>query len=236
MRGIKSACLLAAVLAGCQLGGEMEHDDHGPHGGHDHGHAHHHGDGATMDHRFDDAERWAAVFEDPERDAWQRPEDVIAWLGLAPDARIADIGAATGYFPVRFAKAVPDGVVYGLDIEPNLVNFLNLRAFHEGLPNLVALVCTPDDPMLPEPVDVVFVCNTYHHIGDRVAYFGSLRAKLRDGGRLVIVDFAPGDLPVGPPAGAKLPPEKVRSELESAGFRQLEERELPHQYYLVFRE
>jgi cyclopropane fatty-acyl-phospholipid synthase-like methyltransferase len=194
----------------------------------------HHGDHATVHHRFDDAEKWAQRFEDPERDAWQKPERVLELLALEADAKVADVGAATGYFPVRFARAAPQGVIYALDIEPNLVNYLNLRAHREGLTNLVSLVCTVDDPKIPEPVDLVFICDTYHHIGDRVAYFQRLKAKLRPGGRLAIVDFKQGDFPVGPKDPHKLPPEKVVAELKEAGYRLVEQTdELPYQYVLL---
>lgn len=203
------------------------HDGHGHHG--DHGH-----DGATVHRRFDDAARAERMFEDAARDAWQVPDRVLELLALAPDARVADVGAATGYFPVRFARAVPRGVVYGVDIEPTLVNYLNLRARREGLTNLVALVCRPDDPCLPEPVDLAFVCDTYHHIDDRVAYFRSLRDALRPGGRLVIVDYRPG--PWGPPDELKITAAQVTDELERAGYARVQAEELPRQYLLVFVE
>lgn len=195
----------------------------------------HHGDHATVHHRFDDAEKWAARFEDPERDAWQKPARVIELLELKADAKIADIGAATGYFPVRFARAAPEGVVYGLDIEPNLVNYLNLRARREGLTNVISLVCKTDDPCIPEPVDLVFVCDTYHHIGDRVRYFTDLAKTLRPGGRLAIVDFKKGDFPVGPKDPQKISPEKVIAELTDAGYRLVKREDgLPYQYLLLF--
>ncbi|MGE3163881.1 MAG: class I SAM-dependent methyltransferase [Planctomycetota bacterium] len=191
-------------------------------------------DDATVNHRFEDAEDWARRFEDPTRDGWQRPDEVIAALALTPDSRVADIGAATGYFPIRVARAVPDGVVYGVDIEPTLVNYLNLRARHEGVHNLVALVCLPDDPRIPEPVDCVLVVNTYHHIDSRVEYFRRVHESLRPGGRLVIVDFKEGSLPVGPSADHKIAAKQVISELQAAGYRLDRRDELPYQYVLVF--
>ena len=109
-------------------------------------------------------------------------------------------------------------MTYGVDIEPNLVNYLNLRAHREGLTNLVSLVCTKDDPCIPEPVDLVFVCDTFHHIGDRVEYFGSLKAKLRPGGRLAIVDFKEGDFPVGPRDPQKIAPDSPRLSLFVTGY------------------
>ncbi|MBL4844626.1 MAG: methyltransferase domain-containing protein [Planctomycetes bacterium] len=213
------------LLWGC-AGGQPEREEQAERG---------HDDGATVHRRFDDAEVWAGRFEDPGRDAWQRPQRVLELLRLKPDARVADVGAATGYFPVRFAAAVPRGVVYGVDVEPTLVNYLSLRAHREGLSNLIALVCQPDDPCLPEPVDLVFVCDTYHHIGARVDYFTRLKQSLRPGGRLAIVDFRPGDFPVGPKDPHKLPAEAVIAELAKAGYAlTLRNDELPYQYVLVF--
>lgn len=197
-------------------------------------HGKHGSDHATVHHRFDDAEKWATRFEDPARDAWQKPDRVLELLELKADSRVADIGAATGYFPIRFARAAPKGVIYGLDIEPTLVNYLNLRAHDEGLTNLISLVCKTDDPGIPEPVDLVFVCDTYHHIGDRVAYFSRLKKSLRAGGRLAIVDFKKGDFPVGPKDPAKISPDKVVAELNEAGYRLVkQDDDLPYQYLLL---
>ncbi|MBX3471193.1 MAG: methyltransferase domain-containing protein [Planctomycetes bacterium] len=215
------------LLVACSLIGCAAHDGHG--------HAHRH-DGATVHQHawLRDAEAAARRFEDPARDAWQEPERVLDQLGLRPDARVLDIGAATGYFPVRIAPRVPEGVVYAADIEPALVNYLTLRARREGLANLVALACYPDDPCAPEPVDVVFTCDTYHHIDARVDYFTRLRGSLRSGGRLVVVDFRPGDLPVGPKDLHKLAAEVVVAELDRAGWRLVTREELTYQYVLVF--
>ena len=91
---------------------------------------------------FDDADEWARRFEDPKRDAWQRPDEVIRLLALAPDAKVADIGSATGYFPVRVAKVVPRGHVYGVDIESSMVEYLARRAQREGLSNITTLLGT----------------------------------------------------------------------------------------------
>lgn len=207
---------------------------HGKHDGHEYGEAlmepgegHH--------HRFEDAEKWAAVFESEERNEWQRPEHVLGVLRLPPDAKVADIGASTGYFAVRFARAVPEGRVYGIDIEPDMDRYLRERAEKEGLTNLVSVLGAPDDPRVPEPVDLVFVCNTYHHIGDRTAYFSRLRNKLRPGGRVAIVDYFARELPIGPPVSMKIPAEAVAAELEGAGYRLvLRDDELPYQYILLF--
>lgn len=192
-------------------------------------HQHH-----TGHHRFDDAEAWAARFESPERDAWQRPDDVIAALQLPPDAKVADIGAATGYFPVRVAKQVPQGHVYGVDLESSMVEFLTRRAKKEGRTNLTAVQATVDDAKLPEPVDVVMMVNTYHHIEARPAYFAKLAASLKPGGRLVIVDFTKASA-MGPPTSEKVAPEQVAKELGEAGYTQAASHDfLKEQFFLVF--
>ena len=160
---------------------------------------------------------------------------MIHSLGIAVDAVITDIGSATGYFPVRFARVATDGKVYGVDIEQTLVDYLNNRAKKENLSNLVSILGQPDDPKIPEKSDLVFICNTYHHIRDRGDYFENMKQYMQPGGRLVIVDFKKGDLPVGPPDEHKLPPGTVTRELEGAGYRQVSHAlELPYQYVLVF--
>ena len=185
--------------------------------------------------RFDDAEKWAKRFENPDRDARQKPDHVLAVLDLPDDATVADIGSATGYFPVRFARAVPQGRVYGLDIEDDMVRYLNQRARREGLTNLTSHQADADDPNIPQPVDLIFLCNTYHHIGRRVSYFRARLADLRPGGRLVIVDYKPGDLPYGPPADHKVPPDQVVEELDEAGYRLIAQDDgLEYQFFYIF--
>ena len=113
-----------------------------------------------------------------------------------------------------------------------MVWFLNDRTRREGIPNLVSLLAAPDDPHLPVPVDLVFVCNTYHHIDDRVDYFTRLRSRLRSGGRVAVVDFRP-ESRRGPPH--KLASEVVEREMKAAGYVLAERHDfLAEQYFLVF--
>ncbi|MCA9752290.1 MAG: methyltransferase domain-containing protein [Gemmatimonadetes bacterium] len=211
----------------------------GAHGGHDAhetggpGHPDHGGNhDATMRHRFEDAAAWAARFEDPSRDEWQHPEEVVKAPVTRPDLLIADIGSATGYFPVRFAKAAPQGMVYGADIEPDMVRYLNDRARAESLPNLVSVLAGTDGPHLPRPVDLVFLCNTIHHLDDRVEYFRRLKADLRPGGRVAVVDYTL-ESKMGPPH--KLDSKVVEEEMKEAGYEVVARPDfLPEQYLLVF--
>ena len=187
-----------------------------------------------MHRRFDDAEKWSKVFDDPARDAWQRPAEVIAALQLAPDAVVADIGSGTGYFAVRLARALPRGRVYGADVEPEMVRFLNARAARESLGNLSSHAAGQDGPNLPAQVDLALVVDTFHHIPRRSRYFERLKSALRAGGRVAIIDFKL-DSPTGPPAKHRIAPGQVKAEMERAGYRLLEEPGfLPYQYFLVF--
>jgi SAM-dependent methyltransferase len=186
-------------------------------------------------HSFGDAEKWAQVFDDPRRDAWQKPHEVIQALALKPDAVIADIGSGTGYFSARFAHMVPQGKVYGVDTEPDMVKYLAERAKREGLRNLTAIAGKPGDPRLPEKADVVVLVDVYHHIEDRERYFRQLQKSLKSGGRVAIIDFRM-DSPEGPPASARIAPERVKDEMKRAGYALSQDhRFLPRQYFLVFK-
>jgi ubiquinone/menaquinone biosynthesis C-methylase UbiE len=189
----------------------------------------------THRHDFAGAEHWAKVFDDPARDAWQKPHEVIEALKLAPDAAIADIGAGTGYFAVRLAHMVPQGRVYAVDIEPDMVKYLRERAMKEKLHNLVPIAGAADDAGLPEKADVILLVDVYHHIDQRDRYFSRLRGSLKSGGRLAIIDFRL-DSPAGPPRAARIAPERVVAELKAAGYTLTQQHDfLPRQYFLVFR-
>jgi len=188
----------------------------------------------THQHSFGGAEQWSQIFDDPKRDAWQKPHEVIQALALKPDAVVADIGSGTGYFSARFANMVPKGRVYGVDTEPDMVKYLSERAAREGLKNLKALKGEPDDPRLPEKADVIVLVDVYHHIEDRERYFRRLIGSLKPGGRVAIIDFRM-DSPDGPPRSARIPPERVKAEFKNAGYSIVAEHAfLPHQYFLVF--
>jgi SAM-dependent methyltransferase len=189
----------------------------------------------THQHTFSGAEQWAHVLDDPKRDAWQKPHEVIEALAPRPDAVIADIGSGTGYFAVRFANMVPKGRVYGVDIEPDMVRYLAERAKREKRDNLVAIAGAPGDPRLPEKADLIVMVDVFHHIEDRARYFSKLRASLKPGGRVAIIDFRV-DSPEGPPKAARIAPDRVIAELKGAGYTLAREhRFLPNQYFLVFR-
>jgi predicted methyltransferase len=155
------------------------------------------------------------AYEGFARDAWQQPERVVADLALAPGARVADLGAGGGYFTFRLAHAVgPTGLVYAVDVDPDMVDFLAEQAAEQGQSNVRPVLATTDDPRVPERVDLVFTSNTYHHLENRVAYFSALREHaLSPGGRVAIVEYRPE---ATSHATAR---ETIEQEMTAAGFR-----------------
>jgi SAM-dependent methyltransferase len=200
--------LLAFVLAACSASPPPPQPPAPAH--HDH---------AGFHHRFEHADQWAPVFDDPARDAWQEPDRVVAALALAPGMAVADIGAGTGYFEKRLAAAVGgDGHVFALDVEPDMVRYMRERATRDGTPNVEPRVAQPDDPGLaPASVDRILIVDTWHHIDDRPAYARKLAAALKPGGFLLIVDFRM-DSPTGPPPEHRVHPEQVAAELAEGGL------------------
>lgn len=203
-----------------------------------HGHAGPHCDngGAGMHHGFADADALTKVFDDPARDEWQRPDDVLRALQLAPEMTVADIGAGTGYFAVRLARAVPAGEVIAADVEPDMVRYLNDRARREQFPNLHALQATPTaSGLAAQSVDRILVVHVWHHLAGRADYARDLAAALRPGGKLFIVDYCL-TAHRGPPANLRVAPEVIIAELSAAGLvAKVSPVTLPDQYIVEAR-
>ena len=172
-----------------------------------------------MVHRFEHADQWAPVFDDPKRDAWQMPDRVVASLELAPGMTVADIGAGTGYFEARLAKAVgADGHVLALDIETDMIRYMKERAIRENTPNVDPRVITPDDlGLAAASIDRALIVDTWHHIPARDAYAKKLAGALKPGGFVLVVDFTQ-ETDKGPPRPHRIPPDEVMRELEAGGL------------------
>lgn len=189
----------------------------------------------THQHSFHDAQKWAQVFDDPARDEWQKPHEVIRALALESDARVADIGAGTGYFSARLARMLPKAKVYAVDVEPDMVKYLGERAERESLKNLFPVRGSGSQANLPEPVDLVLLVDAYHHIERRSRYFDQLKDSLKADGRVAIIDFRL-DAKEGPPRSARIAPAQVKREMAAAGYALAAEHAfLPSQYFLIFR-
>jgi arsenite methyltransferase len=178
--------------------------------------------------------------DDPERDQYQKPAQVIDALGLTPGMRVADLGAGSGYFTRRFVEAVGEtGKVYVIDVEPEALKYVEHRLVQMDRPfKAEFILARPDNPKIPvESVDLIFICNTYHHLENRAEYFRNLKSSLRPGGRIAIVDFYHDDRSgeLGFPKRHLVPKETVMEEMAAAGYRlSKEHRMLPKQYFLEF--
>ena len=191
-----------------------------------------------MPHRFDDAERWAKVFDDPARDAWQKPDEVVAAMTLAPGMTAVDIGAGTGYFEGRLAAAVgTGGKVIATDLEPNLVEHMRARGQRDGWTNVeVRQVTTEAHGLVTGEADRILIVDVWHHVGgDRGAYARSLARALRPGGTITIVDFTM-EAEQGPPPEHRLTPAAMIAELAAGGLAAEAIAEtLPDHYIVVAR-
>jgi len=184
-----------------------------------------------------DSKAYIAMLEDPKRDAYQKPHEVIQALGLKHGEVIADIGSGSGYFALRFAHHVGDkGRVYAVDIDPEMVRHLNRRIRDAGLSNIQTLLAPPDDPLLRDrSIDRFVIVDTWHHIDDQTGYLALMKKMLKPGGQVVMIDFQKRELPVGPRLSMKIAREDLIRQLEQNGFRLAQEHTfLPYQYFLVF--
>ncbi len=171
------------------------------------------------------------------RNTWQLPRSVVHELHLEPGMGVADLGSAAGYFTFRLARAVgPTGTVFAVDTNQALMDELFASRRHRGVQNIQTVLAQADDPLLEDDtVDLVFVCNTYHHLSDRVRYFAALRPALHDGGRVVIVEFNGSSLYRRLFSEHWSDPQVIETEMMEAGYllrRSLDF--LPRQSFLEF--
>ena len=151
-----------------------------------------------------DGKEWIRRLERPERIPGLKIPEVIASLGLKPGDVIADIGAGTGTFAIPFAKAVaPSGRAYAVDIWPDLLDYIKVKAAKEGVSTLDTVLAAREDPRLPKrQVDVVFFHDVFHNANDRADYLTRVAGALKPGGRIAIVEQEyrrPHREEVGPP-------------------------------------
>jgi cyclopropane fatty-acyl-phospholipid synthase-like methyltransferase len=207
---------------------------------HNEEHAHQHGHNEANQHMHKhDVKDLAKSFDNPERAAWQKPDEVIALFGDLKGKKIMDIGAGSGYFSFRLAEKGAD--VIAADVNDDFQEFISKKKKELNYSdNQVQTRKVPfDSPNLEEAeVDGVIIVNTYHHIEDRTAYFSKVLTGLKKDGVLMVVDFFKKefkeDVP-GPPIEMKLAKEQVISELEKAGFSSFETNTslLKYQYIIL---
>jgi ubiquinone/menaquinone biosynthesis C-methylase UbiE len=184
-----------------------------------------------------DPRAYIAALDDPKRDAYQKPHEVMQALDVREGEIVADIGAGSGYFTVRLAHHVGlSGRVYAVDVSPDMIRHLHTRVRDLGLLNVSPILAPPDDPLLPQPVDRFVIVDVWHHIENQEAYLASMKKQLKPGGQVVMIDFHKRELPVGPPFAMKIAREDLLKQMEVNGFRLMTEHTfLPYQYFLVFQ-
>jgi ubiquinone/menaquinone biosynthesis C-methylase UbiE len=187
-----------------------------------------------------DIKEYIEILERPDRDKEQKPDEVVKALSITDYMTIADIGAGSGYFTRKFVWVIQDrGMVYAVDTEPGMLKYNEEMADHLHTPyNAKFIVAKEDDPLLPpKSVDLVFLCNTYHHLDRRADYFTRVKAALKKNGRVAIIDFwtdgRAGDLGFSP--DHLVARETVVKEMSEAGYTLSKEHTfLPRQYFLEF--
>jgi len=208
MKRMPLAAVVFAAWWGMPAAAQVEHQHHPP----------------------ESAAEYAKVLEDPGRDAWQKPHEVMTALALSGRETVADIGAGTGYFANRLARHAQR--IFAVDIDARLLEI----ALKNAPENVTPIIASPDNPRLPEGAsDVIFFCDVVHHIANRDAYLEKIRRALKPGGRVVVIDFHKQPLPVGPPPEMKIDRAAMIAEFKKAGFRLSNEHSfLPYQYFLEF--
>jgi arsenite methyltransferase len=152
------------------------------------------------------------------RDRWQQPDRIVDALGLSRDASVADIGSGGGYFTFRLADAVGgSGRVFAVDVDHSLLENVVAEARANGFANVTPVAAEPGLPRLPEPIDMAFVSNAYHHLPDQPRYFAALATFLRPGGRVAIIEGRREGV-LGRLLGHATAPEQIEREMRQAGY------------------
>ena len=177
------------------------------------------------------------LLEDPGRDIWQKPDEILNALDIKKGQVVADIGAGSGYLTAKLSERVGEsGIVYAVDIQQEMIDYTRKKLMDRGLKNAVLVLGDMDDPkLLPEKLDTIILLSTYHEIAKPIEFMKKLKLALKPRGKLVILEFT-DESPIGPPLQFRLPEDIVMDEMQQADFILLQKHTLllPYQYFLVF--
>jgi len=177
------------------------------------------------------------MLEGPDRDAWQRPDQIMDTLQIGEGSVVADLGAGGGWFTVRLSRQVgPNGRVYAEDIQPQMIQAIDRRVTREGRTNVTTVLGVADDPKLPAgKLDAVLIVDAYHEIERPVALLRNVGKSLKSTGVVAIVNFKKDGGGPGPDMHERVEADKVIADAVAAGL-ELRKRDdfLRYQYMLTF--
>jgi ubiquinone/menaquinone biosynthesis C-methylase UbiE len=217
------------ILLGCQSNSEQNHHESKEGHEHKHGHANHHMNKSSFEDLVNN-------FESADRNEWQKPDEVIRFLGDLKNKTIIDIGAGTGYF--EFKMNEPSAKIIAADVDERFLKYIDERIVSEKKMNISSRKAEYEKPPVTEQeADIVFMVDVYHHIENRKEYFSMVKKGLKPNGEMVIVDFKKGDFEQGPPNDMKIEPQTVINEMKLAGFNLVTQdtTTLKYQYMLKFK-
>jgi len=180
--------------------------------------------------------RGARWLERASRVREERPDIVIEAMALPADAEVADIGAGTGYFTVRLAEQVPEGRVFAVDIQPEMLDLLRARLSRDGITNVELVQGSVDDPRLPlNSIDAALLVDAYHEFAYPREMMQGIVAALRPGGRVFLIEYRGEDPRVPIKPLHKMTEAQARREMSAVGLRHLATLDvLPTQHILIF--
>jgi arsenite methyltransferase len=180
------------------------------------------------------------LLDAPDRDQWQKPEQIMDTLGIADGSVVADLGAGGAWFTLHIARRVgPNGVVYAEDIQPAMLEVIGQRMQVENLLNVRPVLGTPSDPRLPKGLDAAIIVDSYHEMDDSsnpaqvVTLLKNIARSLKPQGRLGIVDFKPGGGGPGPAPEQRVDPQSVIKAANAAGLELISREEIPPFLFLL---
>ena len=178
------------------------------------------------------------LLEPPDREAWQKPDQVMDALHIADGTVVADLGAGGGWFTVRLARRVgPNGRVYAVDVQRLMKEAIGRRAQREGYTNVTPILGDDVDPKLPPEArtDAVLIVDAFPEMADPVLLLRNVARSLKPQGRIGIINYSPGEGGPGPDPPQRVPPSLVFSSATTAGLKLIEQHTfLPYQYFLIF--
>ena len=183
-----------------------------------------------------DPKQYANTLDNPDRVAGLHVDQVVTALALKPGMKVADLGSGSGVFTIPFAKAVGStGKVYAIDIDKGLLAIIGDKAKAENLANIQTVVAEAKDSRIPEPVDLIFVCDTMHHLPEQAEYVRQFAKQLNPNGRVAVIDFAEGKWPSGHESFT-IRPAQVDGWMQAAGFtRDSAHTFLPTNFFHIYK-